>query len=493
MSRAARRARGIGLALIAGLGYAGCAATGTDSGITSHPTASDAGSGGDEAGSGGENNAPVTATAGKGGLGDINTSPNEAGAGGTPDESCAADVSTAQLVPLDMYVMLDVSGSMLANTSMYDGTGTAITKWAAVKTALEGFFNADTSKGLGVGLQYFPVLKENVPAACSSDADCGTAAPCAFAACAVTGDVCEKQSDCAPLGFGGNACTLEGMCAGKYCNFVGDDCDINGAPVPCVALTTSFCAHPAKCDAASYATPAQPIAALPDAATALVASIEAQTPVNDSPTPTGPALSGAIQQASAWAKAHPDHQVVAVLATDGIPSECTPIATADVAKVAANGLAATPKINTFTIGVFANAEVAQGQAALNAIAKSGGTGAAFVINTSNDVASQFRDALDTIRSAQLGCDFEIPPAKPGQDLDYSLVNVNYKTGKKSSALLYVGSADQCDPLRGGWYYDTDPTVADPSKIEVCPTTCTTFRGATNASVDIAVGCQTVVK
>jgi hypothetical protein len=283
------------------------------------------------------------------------------------------------------------------------------------------------------------------------------------------------------------------MCGGLYCDFVGQDCDINGAPVPCVALKTSFCAHPAKCDTASYATPAEPIAALPDAASALVASIEAQVPFDGSPTPTGPALSGAILEAGSWAKAHPDRQVVAVLATDGIPSECSPVATADVAKLAANGLAASPKISTFTIGVFAAADVAQGQATLDAIAQAGGTQSAFVIDTSNDVASQFRAALENIRSTQLGCDFEIPPAKSGQGLDYSLVNVEFKTGKKSSTLLYVGSVDQCDPLKGGWYYDTDPTVADPSKIEVCPTTCATFRAATNASVSVAVGCQTVVK
>ncbi len=493
MSKAARRALGTGLALITGLGYAGCAATGTDSGLTSHPTQSDAGSTSSDAGSGGDPGAPL-ASSGKGGMSDINTNPDAAGAGGTPDDSCAADVSKAEVVPLDMYIMLDVSGSMLDTTSTYDNMGKAISKWSAVKAALEGFITADTSSGLGVGLQYFPVLKPNIPATCTTNADCGSAAPCAFSACAITEDVCEQNSECPSVGFGNsNACTPVGTCGGLPCIGAGGQCLINDALVDCVALTTSYCAHPAVCDTASYASPAQPIAALPGAAAALVGSIEAQTPLLGSPTPTGPALNGAITQATTQAKAHPDHQVVAVLVTDGIPSECTPVAITDVAKIAAAGAAATPKINTFTIGVFATAEVAQGQAALNSIAKSGGTGSAFVVNTSNDVASQFRDALDNIRSTQLGCDFQIPAAKPGQNLDYSLVNVNFKTGKTSSALYYVGSVDQCDPLSGGWYYDTDPTLTDPSQIEVCPTTCTTFRSASNASVDIAVGCQTIVK
>jgi hypothetical protein len=48
-------------------------------------------------------------------------------------------------------------------------------------------------------------------------------------------------------------------------------------------------------------------------------------------------------------------------------------------------------------------------------------------------------------------------------------------------------------LIGGWYYDTDPDVEDPSRIVVCPTTCATFGAASNASVEIAVGCATLVK
>jgi hypothetical protein len=160
----------------------------------------------------------------------------------------------------------------------------------------------------------------------------------------------------------------------------------------------------------------------------------------------------------------------------------------------AGGKGGAGDINTTPTGAGAGApDVAEGQATLDAIAQAGGTQSAFVIDTSNDVASRFRAALENIRSTQLGCDFEIPPAKSGQSLDYSLVNVDFETGKKSSTLLYVGSVDQCDPLKGGWYYDTDPTVMDPSKIEVCATTCATFRAATNASVSVAVGCQTVVK
>jgi hypothetical protein len=489
MSRSAPIALGIGCALIGALTFGGCAASGTDQSVPLRPTA---GAGGGDAGA---TDAPSTdggapdpgSTGGKGGMPELNTDPN--GDAGAPDESCAADVSKAEVVPLDMYIMLDVSGSMLQETAMYDSTGTAITKWTAIKTALTSFISDEASSGMGVGLQYFPVNKPEAPATCTSNADCGDSAPCYLHFCYGSLTYCNAQADCGSAVF--NPCVPLGYCTGtEYVCWDDLDCP-TGAP--CAPATSSFCAHTAKCDAASYAEPAEPIAPLPDAAPALLASLEAQVIIGNSQTPTGPALSGAIKQASVWAKAHPNHRVVAVLATDGLPNECSPTAVADVGGIATTGLSGAPSINTFAIGVFTADGLAQGKTTLDTIAKDGGTQAAFVIDTSHDVASQFRDALDAIRGTQLACEFKIPEPRSTDVIDYSLINVNFKTGKKSSTLLYVGSADACDPLQGGWYYDTDPAVDDPTRIIVCPTTCTTFQGATNASVDIAVGCQTIVK
>jgi hypothetical protein len=116
-----------------------------------------------------------------------------------------------------------------------------------------------------------------------------------------------------------------------------------------------------------------------------------------------------------------------------------------------------------------------------------------VIDTSHDLTVEFRAALDAVRNTQLACEFAIPEPDQSEQIDYSLVNVNFKNGKKSSALLYVRDAADCDPLTGGWFYDTDPDVEDPTRIVVCPTTCETFESASSASVEIAVGCQTIVK
>src|SRR5882724_3839423 len=154
-------------ALVATLASAGCAASGTGYDATPSRTA-DAGGNGEpsanaDAGSGGAQD--THDTGGKNGLGEIDT--DLAGAGGS-DQACAAEVSAAEIVPLDLYIMLDVSGSMLEGTSMFDATGTAITKWSAIKGALENFIADDASNGLGVGLQYFPLNKPHVPASCVS-------------------------------------------------------------------------------------------------------------------------------------------------------------------------------------------------------------------------------------------------------------------------------------------------------------------------------------
>jgi hypothetical protein len=456
-----------------------------------------AGSGASAAAGSGASNG--SAAANSGGSSSINTGSDASvgiGAGGI-DDSCAADVSTGKLVPLDMYIMLDVSGSMLSLT-----TGN-VSKWDAVKSALEAFLKDQASAGLGVGLQYFPLLKPNAPTSCTTDASCGDSGPCFLRFCqglagAGAGIVpCTRNADC--RGALNGPCIPLTECSLNtdfICPVVGDPCgpDPNGADLgTCQEASTHSCEHTTNCDAAVYAAPAQPIATLPNAAAKLIASIDGTTPKGD--TPTAPALSGAIQQASSWAKAHPDHRVVAVLATDGLPTECTPTDINQVAAIAAKGVAATPSIDTFVIGVFGPDDVAQrAPSNLDTIALSGGTKSAYIVDTTKDVTAQFLAALDAIRGGKLDCAFQIPEPSNGQTLDYTKVNVRVKTSASASNLFYVGSAAGCDAASGGWYYDADPAQgATPSMIVACPASCSAFQAAQDASVEIALGCQTIVK
>ena len=96
-----------------------------------------------------------------------------------------------------------------------------------------------------------------------------------------------------------------------------------------------------------------PITALPGGATAFVGALNGKTPNGN--TPTSAALQGAINSAKAFATANPGHTAIAILATDGLPTECdTNIA--NIKAIAAAGLAGTPSVKTYVIGVFAASE-----------------------------------------------------------------------------------------------------------------------------------------
>ncbi|HEY1535896.1 MAG TPA: hypothetical protein VGF76_17870 [Polyangiaceae bacterium] len=489
----------VGITSVLGAAWA-CAACGS----SSHPSGISAGSAGSAATAAtGTGAAPDN---GSGGSDGINTGMNGSSGngigtngGGAPLDACAAHASTAQPIPLDMYIMLDTSSSMLDLT-----TGT-VSKWDAVKTALTSFLNDAASAGLGVGLQYFPLTKPNAPTSCTSDAGCGDSGPCFLKACAnaATLTPCDVPSDC--RGFTG-PCTALGQCSvdtSYVCQGQGLDCgpDAMGKDLgSCEPLTSSICEATDSCDVTQYATPASTIAALPGAAAGLVTSINAHMPAGA--TPTQAALGGAISQATTWATAHPDHRVVVLLATDGLPTECVPptattlqAAVADVAAVAAGGVKATPSISTFVIGVFNAADVANGAPTnLNEIAAQGGTTKAFIVDTTQDVTMQFLTALDTIRGAHLACEFQIPQPMGNQMLDYTQVNVEFTNNGKQGVVYYVANAAACDATSGGWYYDVDPKAGSPTKIIACPTSCTAFQAAMGtSSVDIALGCTTIVK
>ncbi|HYQ44815.1 MAG TPA: VWA domain-containing protein [Polyangiaceae bacterium] len=430
-----------------------------------------------------------------GGNGNGNGTGTGGGTGPDLSDACAAKISTAQAIPLDMYIMLDVSGSML------DTTATQATKWDSVKTALESFLNDSASAGLGVGLQYFPLQKPGTPDTCTSNAQCGDSGPCFLKFCFDYQDglvPCQTDTDCPNVGL--RRCLPIAFCSKDdtyVCPNAGDACQppagSNDDLGTCQPIPDSVCLNSTVCEVANYAAPASAIAALPGAAAGLVSSIEAQSPSGD--TPTGPALSGALQQASAWAKAHPDHRVVAVLATDGLPTNCTPDTIDGVAALAKAGVNANPSISTFVIGVFNQDDVANGaQTNLDQIARQGGTNKAFIVNTQKDVTTQFQDALDAIRGARLACQYQIPEPTSGGTLDYGQVNVALTNGTQKSVVYYVKNQAACDPTTGGWYYDVEPSAGTPTKIIACPTTCSAFEAAPNgASVGIALGCETIVK
>lgn len=443
------------------------------------------GAGGHGAGTGGFY---VGVLGGAGGI--LDMGPRMIGSGSVGDAACATTAQTAELVPLDMYIMMDTSGSMGDTLT----TTTTTTKWMAVRSAMTSFLRDSRSAGLSVGIQYFPQVQAAAPATCGSDAACGTFGPCTLLnTCTLAKNVtaCVTNADCGP---GMGTCGRLGYCplSGSYCAPTGNLCTSSPTDI-CTAIPGN-CVGRDKCDAATYATPAVEVAALPGATATLVASLEQHMP--DGLTPTAGALSGAIQHAQALARANPTHKVVVLLATDGLPSECDPADIDGVAAIASAARMGSSPVATYVIGVFSQDEAADAQMNLNKLAVAGGTRQAFVVNTNAaDVTQSFVNALNSVRSSGLSCEYMVPVnGADGGELDYFSVNVQFTSGAgKTSLIGNVKDRASCSPTQGGWYYDVDPASgAIPKTISICENSCNQFKADTAGKVEVLLGCKTVL-
>ena len=148
-------------------------------------------------------------------------SSGDGGNQGTVDApACATSVVKAEKIPLDLYVMLDQSGSMSDSVS---GGGT---KWTTVTRALGTFVQQPGLDGVSVGIQYFGVPPGGGTCRCCRAPSTPTAArPRA-------GRACRRRASASASASAGDSCT-----------------------------------------AADYATPAVEIAPLPGVASAIVSSM----------------------------------------------------------------------------------------------------------------------------------------------------------------------------------------------------------------------------
>jgi hypothetical protein len=463
----------------------------------------DSSSGGTSNNNGGASNASGGSLIGFAG----STGSSGQGAGG---DTCAATSISAKLIPLDLYVIMDSSKSML------EPTASGSTKWKATTDALKAFFTDQNSEGLGVALKFFPD-EQAVPATCSADTDCKDFGPCdqrkscvakgTYTKVVTTNTLCKTDADCT----GANEtcavvqrCADGANCAKVYC--VSGGTGTAECPSDCMPFT-GYCRERDVCSAGNYAMPAVDFRTLPDPSGSLGAALDARMP--DGYTPTGPALTGALQQARARAKANPGHKVAVILVTDGLPggflpqnppASCMPGDITGVANVAAMGNMASadgPAIQTFVIGVFGPCDLidqnVMPEANLTKLASSGGTNKAVIVKTDQNVQQQLQDALKQARSSAIACQYEMPTSDTGT-VDTGKVNVKFSsssTGAKT--ILYVATKDKCDPTNGGWYYDQDPaTGGKPTQIIVCDQSCSTFQSIQDGRVDIALGCKTEV-
>ena len=324
-----------------------------------------------------------------------------------PGTECATSSADGEAVPVDLYFMVDITGSMngpVPDNGPCQGAngppaGGGDTRWSVVSTALKAFVADQANKDLGMGIQFFPSKRGNI-------------------------------------------------------------CSVN-----------------------SYSTPATEIGPLSTTGAAMTTQINMVTPNGE--TPTVPSLQAAIEHATTWAKAHPTHKVVVVYATDGYPRGCDNTNTIpNAAKLAAAAYAATPSIDTYVLGVGPNLTD------LEQIAASGSNSMtkAFLVDTSQDAATQLSTALAAIRGkAAVDCTYTIPAPPAGQSLDPSKVNVAYTdSAGKVTNLVQDASGVTCDKGTG-WQYS-----ADGKQINLCGSACTTVKGDPGGKIEVLFGCTTQV-
>jgi hypothetical protein len=102
-------------------------------------------------------------------------------------------------------------------------------------------------------------------------------------------------------------------------------------------------------------------------------------------------------------------------------------------------------------------------------------------------AQVLADAISQIRGKALGCVYDLPAPPPGEVIDPTKVNVDVTT---DGNLVHLPKrsmpADTCE-TDGCWDYQ------DPDTVEIIGKSCDDITAATEAKVDIIVGCETIVK
>ncbi len=396
--------------------------------------------------------------------------------------TCASYAAGAELSPLDVFIALDISGSMgavLANGK---------SKFQAISDALDEFLHDADSTGIGVTIAFFPQIHEGVPEHCKIDGECGSSQACLkVSACLSSSEEhCHTAADCATPG---DSCEPLGTCTDdpKHLCFVNGN--VGCATGTCVHF--GICPNRSSCDVKRY-EPALAVQELPGAANAVVAEVAQQIPGGG--TPTLPALAGSLSAASAFAQTHTDHRVIVLLATDGLPTDCDPAVDPVVTDpasgipklVSAAQAAAKDGIGTFVIGVFTPEEAADAQENLGQIAQAGSGNDAFIVSTSGDLEKSFLETLTKIRRAAKACEFSMPtPNDTPLDAARVVVHIDAPGGKDVEVQRRNSAAD-CDTLSGGFYYERDPFgPIPPGRITLCPASCSlTDQGTRPVNLEI---------
>ncbi len=241
-----------------------------------------------------------------------------------------------------------------------------------------------------------------------------------------------------------------------------------------------------------YETPTVPMGALPGNAANIVNSLNSTTPSGN--TPTAGALNGMIQFCQTYMAANPTETCAGVLITDGDPTSCSPQDATGLGAIANTACTApTNPVLVFTMGM-------QGAtfSTLNTIAAQGCTdcdpaGPDNACDARNGSAS-FLAALQVIRSqitttttmtttTTLDCEFAIPTSDAGI-VDTNAIEVVFDDPPAIPEVLPKQPVEASCGL--GWYFDNPGA---PTRIKLCPSTCTAVQASTTGTIRIQLPCQ----
>jgi hypothetical protein len=187
-----------------------------------------------------------------------------------------------------------------------------------------------------------------------------------------------------------------------------------------------------------------------------------------------------LSWAAAQRLAAPEENAVVVLVTDGQPNGCEEEISA-IASLAQDAFT-TSGIRTYAIGLTGSQE-----SDMDAIAAAGGTTKGIFISDGATAKQDLLNALAAIRGSVLDCDFEMPKAGNGMQVDPSKVNVKYTpAGGTQMTLGRVSDAAGCGTAPG-WYYDNE---LNPTRILLCPASCNTASVEVDATLEVLLGCVT---
>lgn len=262
--------------------------------------------------------------------------------------------------------------------------------------------------------------------------------------------------------------------------------DATGVSVGIVYFPIDFPPDDQSCTYTHYDNPVVPIGELPGNTPALIESIDTEDP-DGGGTPMYGALRGALVTATKHQDAHPERKVIVVFASDGDPNSCegtpgTPV-NADTIPVIANLAKSALNYNgvqTYVIAI--SGAILQN---LNQIAMSGGTGQALDCTQNINL---FLDKMKEIQSKSIACDFPVPEPPVGQEFDKDLVAVSFIPSDPPSLETQVPRAENYVDCgnKPGWYYDDN---TKPTKILLCPASCTTVQADKKAKVNVLFGCS----